>query len=212
MLLLFINEFMSYKEIKTSSQMYIDVNRGGDNLPINVDIELLHLPCSIISIDLQDVMGSHSVNLEGSLMKYKLDRNGNSIGSEPYNSVKLETKDNEDHGHDHFTQPDFNMVKTQVANREGCRIKGYFQVNKVPGNFHISSHAFGPTIQKLANEGLMTIDLNHKINHLSFGNDNELRKVKEQFKEGVLHPLDGIIKNSNNFKAIYEYYIKVSNK
>ena len=55
MLLLFLNEFSSYREIKTSSQMFIDVNRGGDKLTINVDVELTHLPCSILSIDIQDV-------------------------------------------------------------------------------------------------------------------------------------------------------------
>ena len=209
MLLLFLNEFSSYREIKTSSQMFIDVNRGGDKLTINVDVELTHLPCSILSIDIQDVMGSHSVNLEGNIMKYRLDKTGKAIGQEPYKSVKLDIVENETHGHDHFAQPDYEMVKNQLKNNEGCRIKGYFLVNKVPGNFHISSHAFGPTIQRLAQEGLLSMDLNHKINHLSFGNDEELRKVKHIFHEGVLNPLDGKVKNGNKYKAIYEYYIKV---
>lgn len=208
MILLFLNEFASYREIKTSSQMYIDVNRGGDKLTINMDIEVNHMPCSILSIDIQDIMGSHSVNLEGNVMKYRLDKTGKAIGQEPYKSVKLNIEENEAHGHDHYAQPDYDMVKNQLINREGCRIKGYFLVNKVPGNFHISSHAFGPTIQRLANEGLLTMDLNHKINHLSFGNDEELRKVKDIFSEGVLNPLDGLQKD-NKYKAIYEYYIKI---
>lgn len=32
MILLFINEFRSYREIKTGSEMYIDVNRGGEKV------------------------------------------------------------------------------------------------------------------------------------------------------------------------------------
>ena len=170
MLLLFLNELSSYLQVKTHSHMFIDVNRGGDKLPINIDIELTNLPCSILSLDLQDAMGSHSVNLEGSLMKYRVDSNGKELNAEPYKSVKLDTHENDSHGHDHFAQPDYQMVKQQLADREGCRIKGYFLVNKVPGNFHFSSHAFGPTIQRLATEGLLTMDLSHKINHLSFGN------------------------------------------
>lgn len=206
MILLFLNEFASYREIKTTSQMYIDVNRGGDKLQINLDIELNHLPCSLLSIDVDDVMGVHSVNLEGDLMKYKLDSKGNSIGQEPYFSKKIKV---EGHDHAHFAQPDYEQVKKQLVNNEGCRLKGFFYVNKVPGNFHISSHAFAPTIQRLAQDNLLTIDVNHKVNHLSFGNDNELRKIKKLFKQGLLNTLDGTTKNTNRKRMIYEYYIKI---
>jgi hypothetical protein len=44
MFLLFLNEFASYRRLKTSSEMYIDVNRGGDKLKINIDIEVPNLP------------------------------------------------------------------------------------------------------------------------------------------------------------------------
>lgn len=206
MILLFINEFASYREVKTSSQMYIDVNRGGDKLTINVDVELVNLPCSILSIDLQDVMGSHSVNLEGNMMKYKLDKDGKPIGQEPYKSAK---DSNNDHGHDHFVQPEYEKVKQELLSHQGCRIKGYFLVNKVPGNFHISSHAFGPTIQRLASEGYLLMDVSHRINHLSFGNDDEIGKVKSIFSEGVLNPLDKTEKINQKRKTIYEYYIKI---
>ena len=81
MILLFINELTSFLEIKTSSNMIVDLNRGGSKLTINMDIELINLPCSIISIDLQDVMGAHSVNLEGSVTRMRLDKNGKIIRS-----------------------------------------------------------------------------------------------------------------------------------
>ena len=45
---------------------------------------MIRLPCSIISLDLQDIMGSHSVNIHGHLMKYKLDKNGRVIGESQY--------------------------------------------------------------------------------------------------------------------------------
>lgn len=44
------------------------------------------------------------------------------------------------HGHGNF---DLERVKAAFANQEGCKIYGFMLVNKVPGNFHISSHAFG---------------------------------------------------------------------
>ena len=58
MFLLFLNEFASYRRLKTSSEMYIDVNRGGDKLKVNLDIDVPNLPCSLISIDIEDAMGA----------------------------------------------------------------------------------------------------------------------------------------------------------
>jgi len=49
--------------------MYIDVNRGGEKLRVNMDIDLTRLPCDIISLDMQDVMGSHFVNTGENLYK-----------------------------------------------------------------------------------------------------------------------------------------------
>ena len=95
MVLLFWSEFNSYLEIKTASEMFIDVNRGGDKLNINVDIELYRLPCSILSLDIQDVMGSHTVNIHGSLMKYRLDKDKKILGEEKYN-VKEKKKSKKD--------------------------------------------------------------------------------------------------------------------
>ena len=39
------------------------------------------------------------------------------------------------------------MYKTQLKNKEGCRLKGNFFVDAVPGSFIISGKAFYPTIK-----------------------------------------------------------------
>ena len=201
MFLLFLNEFASYRRLKTSSEMYIDVNRGGDKLKINIDIDVPNLPCSLVSLDFEDAMGAHSLNLEGSIIKYNLDKNGNALNSENYTNTKIDDEN--------FIQPDYNKVLNAISNKQGCRLKGYFFVNKVPGNFHISSHAFAPTIQKLAIENKLDIDLNHKINYLSFGDDEEIKIINSKFKEGTLLSLNGKNKPRNKYRTIYEYYIKV---
>ena len=51
----------------------------------------------------------------------------------------------------------YEEIKKQVSEREGCQLKGFFKVNKVPGNFHISSHAFGPTISRLAGDEFVIV-------------------------------------------------------
>ena len=188
-------------------------------MTINVDIDLLRLPCSILSLDIQDVMGSHTVNIHGSLMKYRLSKTGQVLGEEKYEikekkpkeknkaATDQESEDDDDEDDSHL--PDYEMVKSEINNKEGCRIRGYFFVNKVPGNFHISSHAFSPIISKLFADGYTGFDVSHKITHLSFGEDKDLKVIKQNFADGELNPLDGINK-IDDAKKFYEYYIKVS--
>jgi hypothetical protein len=177
-----------------------------------VDVDLLRFPCSILSLDVQDVMGSHSVNVHGSLMKYRLDKNRNVLGEEVYQVKEKEKgKEHSNEEDDESMSPDYELVKKQITDQEGCRLRGYFYVNKVPGNFHISSHAFGPTVQRLYSDGYFNFDLSHKINHISFGDDKDLKIIKKTFKTGELNPLDNTEKNENS-KKLYEYYLKVREK
>lgn len=59
---------------------------------------------------------------------------------------------------------------------EGCLVEGTVIINKVPGNFHLSTHAFGEVIQKLYMTG-HRLDFSHTINHLSFGNDTQMKQI-----------------------------------
>jgi hypothetical protein len=78
----------------------------------------------------------------------------------------------------------------------------------VPGNFHVSTHAYGFIIQRLASEGLLSFDVSHKINHLSFGEAKDLINIKKTFKTGEINPLDKTSKVSTD-KKVFEYYMKV---
>lgn len=162
------------------------------------------MPCSILSLDVQDVMGSHTVNIHGTLNKIKLDKNGNVLGEEVYDSSK-----EEHHGsHSHTPQPNIQDVMAQIQNGEGCQLTGNFYVNKVPGNFHISCHAYGPTIQRIVQKGFHSFDFSHIINHLSFGEDQDLKHIRSKFNVGVLNPIDNT-KKQKEPSILYEYYLKV---
>lgn len=89
---------------------------------------MVRLPCSIISLDLQDIMGSHTVNIHGSLMKYKLNKEGKIIGESVY-KTKPPGEQHEDESDEEM--PDYEEVKKHFADHEGCQLKGYFLVNKV---------------------------------------------------------------------------------
>lgn len=91
---------------------------------------------------------------------------------------------------------------------------GSIEVNKVPGNFHISSHAYhGILNQIFRDNNVNTIDVSHKIHHISFGEDKDLKEIKKKFNQGVLNPLDGVEKiKPDNLKStgvMHQYYINV---
>lgn len=60
-------------------------------------------------------------------------------------------------------------------------------MNKVPGNFHISSHSYHNYLSILLKDNnLKTLDLSHIINHLSFGDIADIINIQKTFKQGIL--------------------------
>ena len=78
-------------------------------------------------------MGSHSVNIEGDIHKTRISAKG-----EYFDRIKNNNHNNK-----------FNMPKALNAfkNKEGCNLSGTMLLNKVPGNFHISSHAYNNVLR-----------------------------------------------------------------
>lgn len=73
-----------------------------------------------------------------------------------------------------------NMIKTELQSRDsrglkhvGCRLEVSFQINKVPGNFHLSTHS--------ASHQPNTIDMAHIIHEISFGDDVRRLKLHGSF-------------------------------
>lgn len=175
---------------------------------INFDVVLHNFPCSIISIDVQDIMGTHSINLHGTVLKNKLDKIGRVIGREEYKKAKISEEEAENLKGNDEQMPNIQDVITEINEKQGCQVQGYFYVNKVPGNFHISAHAYGSIVQQLIGLGHFDFNVSHSINTISFGDTVELTKIKKNFAEGSLNPLDGMVKKDMK-KNVYEYYLKV---
>ena len=70
-------------------------------------------------------------------------------------------------------------------------MKGYFEINRVPGNFHISYHSYGDIVAMLQMQGYK-LDFSYQVRHLSFGRDEDFKVIQSKFKKlGVTSPLDG---------------------
>lgn len=186
---LFFTETTAFLEVNTISQMSVDSTPDTNNqhsmLQINMNITVPRIPCAVVSVDAQDIMGSHVIDVGGKLHKTRLDKDGNTRG-------------------------DFHeSTPLQEQKGEGCNIHGNMIVKRVPGNFHVSAHAHSNLLYDFFGNDAMNVS--HVIHDLSFGETNILNQVKGAYN----NPLAGASKSAaaNSRELVdaksYEYYIKI---
>ncbi len=193
--LLFLNEFINYCTYRTSSRMYIDVNRGADKLKVNIDIDIERIPCDLLVILKADALGEQTTDINGSILKSRLDKNGKKLDEKKYE----------------LNEVNYDKVKLEMRNDEGCNLKGFFYVDAVPGSFHITSGYHGIIVQKLADERVLKVNIKHRINQISFGqfNRNEIWSNFGREISKLSASLSNIKRNSDHNSRIYQYYLKI---
>lgn len=207
MLLLLVNEYLNYNRYNCSTLMYVDKNRGSDKVKVNIDVELYNLPCDLLSIEIKNNLGLNVQNVEGNLTKYSINIKRQIIGSKPYT---LESLGRFGHDHDHIAQPDFDSVKTQIKNQEGCKLEGHFLVDAVPGSFIISPKAFSPTIERLRREGFNKINVEHNIQELFFGEKITKFRLSDFLNSfSLMHTLNNKKRTDDKLPMAYQYYLKI---
>lgn len=77
-LILFINEWKSYKEKEIQQELFVDLTRN-QKLRINLDILFPHLACDLVSIDAMDVSGETQLDVLKGIEKINLNKNGDKI-------------------------------------------------------------------------------------------------------------------------------------
>ena len=160
------------------------------------------LPCSILSLDISDFTGHHTSNVKGTLQKTRLDQNGKVIEK---NSEKM----GEDKEHE-VIQPNREELKKALKDKEGCRLEGSISVLRLPGNFHVSSHAFYNIIKEFrANGTNINFDITHTVNHISFGEEKDIEMIKKDFNDGIITPLDNVKGDDTGDRKLFEYYLKI---
>ena len=176
--------------------MYVDVNRGTDKLKVNLDIDFDRIPCDLLAILTSDALGERSSDLKGEILKSRLDKRGRNLDSKKYE----------------INEPNYDKIKTEMKNEEGCNLKGYFFVDAVPGSFSITSGFYGNSVQRLANEGILKINAQHKINEISFGDIKDRYQIWSNFGKNIAklsYSLNNIKKKYEQLKSVYQYYLKI---
>ncbi|XP_049730287.1 endoplasmic reticulum-Golgi intermediate compartment protein 1 isoform X2 [Elephas maximus indicus] len=89
-----------------------------------------------------------------------------------------------------------NSMKIPLNNGVGCRFEGQFSINKVPGNFHVSTHS--------ATAQPQNPDMTHVIHKLSFGDTLQVQNV-----QGAFNALGGADRLHSNPLASHDYILKI---
>lgn len=88
-----------------------------------------------------------------------------------------------------------NTHKEEINHGDGCVFYGQFNINKVPGNFHVSTHGAG---QQPDNP-----DMSHTVNAINFGTE-----IKEKIP-GAFVALKGQDKEDANSLSSHDYVLKI---
>lgn len=89
-----------------------------------------------------------------------------------------------------------NTQKWEINGGEGCTFQGRFEINKVPGNFHVSTHGAGQQPD--------TVDMAHVIDGLRFGDDIHLENIDAAFVS-----LSNLNKEESNGISSHDYVLRV---
>jgi hypothetical protein len=109
-----LGEINSFFSTKIKSNMLVDISHTDDRLNINVDVTFPHMPCDIISLDVQDVMGTHTSNVMGDLKKKKITMAGQFISEESALGKVNSRMDL------------MNEIKAELEAKQGCQLVGFF--------------------------------------------------------------------------------------
>ena len=197
MISLIMFEVSAFFDERVTSVLKIEQVDPSTKMYINIDIDFPATPCDVISLDIQDEMGSHMVDVGDSLKKVRKNTK----------KGKTDVVDSAIGGGNRSGNSIVQRAIEAFEAGEGCSLKGFISVNRVPGNFHIGSHAYSQLLGMIGKG----INLTHTINHLSFGKKRHIAAIENKFEQkiGELMPLNGRSEISERIGKKTKYHLKL---
>lgn len=130
-------EIQQYMASESKADLIIDLSHRDDFVNVNLDISFPKIPCEILSVDVEDILGTHKTDVMGQLHKQRLDKTGKVI--------------NEESALDKQQWPGdmYKKVLQELKEEQGCRLNGYISIYRVPGNIHVASHPYRDIVSAL---------------------------------------------------------------
>jgi len=171
--------------------MFVDRNDPDEAFNVEIDIVLPHIPCQLLSLDAEDIMGNHIEDLHGTLEKVRLSKGGQALAKEA--ALQGAPASSE-------------TALEALKNQEGCQLVGGFKLRKVPGNFHISTHASSSYSRILENHEL---DFSHNVNYLYFGDKAQIDALCGQFENVDAIQIISSHSRGRSVSKDYVYYLSL---
>lgn len=74
-----VQQFMAHD---SKADLVIDLSHRDDFVNVNLDITFPKIPCDILSIDVEDILGTHKTDVMGEMHKKRLRKDGTVINEE----------------------------------------------------------------------------------------------------------------------------------
>ena len=77
-----VYEVNDYMKASSQAELVIDMSHRDDFVNVNIDITFYKMPCDILSLDVQDILGTHKTDVMGDLSKNRLSSSGAVLSAE----------------------------------------------------------------------------------------------------------------------------------
>lgn len=77
-----VYEVNDYMKANSKAELVIDMSHRDDFVNVNIDITFYKMPCDILSLDVQDILGTHKTDVMGDLSKNRLSSSGAVLSAE----------------------------------------------------------------------------------------------------------------------------------
>ena len=67
---------------ESKADLVIDMSHRDDFVNVNLDVTFPKIPCDVLSIDVEDILGTHKTDVMGDMHKQRLDKNGKFVNEE----------------------------------------------------------------------------------------------------------------------------------
>lgn len=201
---LILRETLSYitPSIKKDTIIYQDPNQK-DKIHVNFGIKFPHLTCELVSVDQEDSVGNHRMDIHDTLRKIKIDATGTPLPGQE-NQIQ----------NGRFIDPE--RAFKSIEQNEGCWVEGHVPISKVPGDIHVSFHGHADLfmlIRTVRQDLNAKIAMNHRFTKLNFGDADLTDDVFGRFGFDE-HNAFNSVDNMPNFGNVlasksYDYYIKL---
>ena len=156
----------------------------------------------MISVDQEDSVGNHRMDVRDTLNKNRISKEGTII-NEPITG---------------FIHTD--KLEEAITKQEGCMITGFVPITKVKGDIHISFHNYADLYNYLRIERkdlFEKISMNHKLTFLNFGDISTNDVILKRFNLDHETNEHSAFNNPNNLpnfvnentRKSYDYFIKL---